>query len=629
MPPGPALALTLPLTPGPWPGAPAPGRLLDCPGLALARLALAWPLAVLAARRRRGRDGRPEARGAPRQVAVRRDSPAAPVSDSPSRSSADFAPGGVALGEALGRVAEGRPGGAVGLRGRRLEAGELSSQVALLLRGHRVELVAEVLEVVAGLLRVAVAVRIRLARGRARQRPAQRGQRRRPLFVRRVDLGANAGLDRAQLREVRVEVVRVFPQLASEVAQFCANLVRGSFASLPLAPRSSATFWIFSAWRSAALGTSLLLGDHRLSCGFGRIRDRARARSGGDRGRRPAAGRETARALNRAAGAERSDGRASRRWRRTNRRSPRPLRRGRRRPRRASLFRLGRRAGRRRERDRELEGARDPVAEAAFGVDGERGLPSRGGPGRRRPASPADPRPGWHRRSRPPPRGGQEPGAGPQDQLGDKDRGDGDPARRTMRRIHRRRAGAAAPARSASSDGSSGAPRSLRVGRDDRRSPGPARPAEAARAAANAHRSPRRVRAAAQVPATGGRDGLDGQQDEDDRQDEPGGHALRPDRVVRLPGAARRSAPDPPGWRRWDRIRRRVVASWPFGRGIPGIGTARPRRAEDDRRLGAVWLVTPVADGNGAPAPDAVASAHDVGLGDERVEVGDHVRRRP
>ena len=69
------------------------------------------------------------------------------------------------------------------------------------------------------LLGIAVAVRLGLAGRGARQRAAERRERRRALLVGRIELGADVGLDRSEAGEVRVEVVRALAQLAREVAQ--------------------------------------------------------------------------------------------------------------------------------------------------------------------------------------------------------------------------------------------------------------------------------------------------------------------------------------------------------------------------------------------------------------------------
>jgi hypothetical protein len=99
-------------------------------------------------------------------VAVTRRS--APLNDSPRRSSAALAPA-----QTLRGFAQGCARRAVGLRGRGFEFGQLSSEIALLLRRQPIELLAELLQVLARLLRIAVAVRLGLACRGARQGAAQ------------------------------------------------------------------------------------------------------------------------------------------------------------------------------------------------------------------------------------------------------------------------------------------------------------------------------------------------------------------------------------------------------------------------------------------------------------------------
>ena len=125
------------------------------------------------------------------------------------------------------------------------------------------------------------------------------------------------------------------------------------------------------------LADLLLLGDH----GVLRVREqRDRARAGGPPpGRRRPAGARGAAGTGRQAPC-RSSGRASRRWRRTNRSVSAASSSGSDASRRPDL--AGRRSRGVREGDRELERARHPVAEPALGVDRERRL--------------AEPRPGPH-----------------------------------------------------------------------------------------------------------------------------------------------------------------------------------------------------------------------------------------
>jgi hypothetical protein len=118
---------------------------------------------------------------------------------------------GVALGDALCRVAESGPGCAVRLARGRLHAGERLGDLASLGLGHLVELVTELLQVVGGLLRVAILVGILVPGGRPRQRAVERRERGRPLFVRRVQLGADVRLDRRDAGEVQLQVVGPVP----------------------------------------------------------------------------------------------------------------------------------------------------------------------------------------------------------------------------------------------------------------------------------------------------------------------------------------------------------------------------------------------------------------------------------
>ena len=142
-----------------------------------------------------------------------------PVSDSPSRSSAAFAPAVSPWARLWAASWSAVAAAPLGAAGGGLLLGELPGEVRLLLAGHLVELVAQVAQVLLRLLRVAVRVGALLPGRRARERAAQRGQRRGALLRRRVDLGADVALDRAELGEVHVEVARTIPELAGEVAE--------------------------------------------------------------------------------------------------------------------------------------------------------------------------------------------------------------------------------------------------------------------------------------------------------------------------------------------------------------------------------------------------------------------------
>ena len=80
---------------------------------------------------------------------------------------------GVTLRKALSGVAQCRAGRPVCLRSGRPKFGQLAGEIALLLRRQLVQPVAKTLEVVAGFLRIAVAVRLGLAGGGARQGSAE------------------------------------------------------------------------------------------------------------------------------------------------------------------------------------------------------------------------------------------------------------------------------------------------------------------------------------------------------------------------------------------------------------------------------------------------------------------------
>ena len=238
-----------------------------------------------------------------------------------------------------------------------------------------VELVAEVLEVVVRLLRISRGVRLRLAGGGARKRPAESGERRSALLIGRIDLGAHVGLDRSEARQVRVEVVRALAQLTREVAQLLgkpcprilgiASLVGQVFGD-PIDPLG------LSFGRLADL---LLLGDHGVlwvrEQRDGHEEERRQQGDGGRLAREPRSEQAGRRRADRAEGiaalaADESVGLGG------------------------LVGRLGRvqvRISRRRscgtrEGDGELERARHAVAERALRVDGERRL--------------ADPRAGSH-----------------------------------------------------------------------------------------------------------------------------------------------------------------------------------------------------------------------------------------
>jgi hypothetical protein len=167
-----ALALTLPLAltlalPLALPGAAgsrAPLGLTLSLTLALALLALALPSGV-------------------RQVAPRVLQPGGGLGEIPVRLDPCLCAGqgltqpvegrsctrGIALGQALRGVAQCCRRSTVGAGRGGAHLGELTSQLALLLGRQPVELLAELVEVLSGLLRVAVAVRLRVTGGRPGQ----------------------------------------------------------------------------------------------------------------------------------------------------------------------------------------------------------------------------------------------------------------------------------------------------------------------------------------------------------------------------------------------------------------------------------------------------------------------------
>ncbi len=184
----------------PWPVPALPARPRAALRLPLALLPCA--LGGLAGPRRRGRAAHPGAATPPptrsRFVATCCARPRS--APRPSRSRADLRAGRVALGQALGRVVERRA------RPRRRPARPspparpaAGRDRRCCSRRHLVELARPSSSRSSlGLLRVAVPVRVGLAGRGARQGAAQRRQRRRPLLVGRVDLGADVALDRAE-----------------------------------------------------------------------------------------------------------------------------------------------------------------------------------------------------------------------------------------------------------------------------------------------------------------------------------------------------------------------------------------------------------------------------------------------
>ena len=130
-----------------------PGLPWACPALALLPLALLPLTRRLPASVGEVAAGILQSRGRACEVARRGDAPVRARQRLAQPIQRRARPSRVALRQALGRVAQCRSGRAVRLRCRRLEAGQLAGELALLLGRQPVELVAEVLEVVARLLR--------------------------------------------------------------------------------------------------------------------------------------------------------------------------------------------------------------------------------------------------------------------------------------------------------------------------------------------------------------------------------------------------------------------------------------------------------------------------------------------
>ena len=147
----------------------------------------------------------------------------------------------VAAGQALDRVAQRLARGTRRLARLRLELGQLRGEIPLLLVAHAGEVVAGLMQILARLRWVTVRVLLRVARGGARERSRQRRERRRPLFVRRVQLGPNVAFERAHAGEVQVEVARPLAEPLRELAKILGDLRTGVGRSTPLPSRSFAT----------------------------------------------------------------------------------------------------------------------------------------------------------------------------------------------------------------------------------------------------------------------------------------------------------------------------------------------------------------------------------------------------
>jgi len=111
-----------------------------------------------------------------------------------------------------------------------LQLGQGGGQVLALLRRHLIEMVAELCEIVGRRLRIAVLVCIGLARCSPRQRPVERGQRRRFCLVARVDLRMERLFDRSETSEIGLQVLGMGTQLSRQVAkvgrELCSRIVR-------------------------------------------------------------------------------------------------------------------------------------------------------------------------------------------------------------------------------------------------------------------------------------------------------------------------------------------------------------------------------------------------------------------
>ena len=286
---------------------------------------------------------------------------------------------------------------------------------------------------------------------------AERRQRRRPLLVGRVDLGADVALDRAEPREVDVEVVG--PRRAAGAARSrssWASRVRGSSASLPLRLELLGELVESLGLPLRGLLDLLLLGDDRIL--------RVRQEQHRDEQEQPRRAAATGRSP-REPGSEQVGGRG-------------PQSRERHRPLPADeavglggLVEGGPSQGRASPSatpsgsGRPMPGSRPPARGRSR--PGRRGRPRRrprapsrratAGRGRRRPASRARRRAGWRRRRSAPHGDGDEPGDGPQDELRDDDAAPG--RSRPDGRCGAATAGGGAarrPARTASSAGPAG-----------------------------------------------------------------------------------------------------------------------------------------------------------------------------
>ena len=190
-------------------------------------LALLAALALLATRVREVPPGVLEAGGGARQVAVDPRALACALERIAEPAQGFLCALRVALGQARDRVAEGLPGGAVGLARGSLELGKLAPELVALGLGHLVDLVTQLVEILVRLLGIPVRVRLRVPGRRARQGARERGDRGRPLLVGGIELGPDVVLHRAQLGEVLVQVARVVAQPLGEVLELVGQLLAG------------------------------------------------------------------------------------------------------------------------------------------------------------------------------------------------------------------------------------------------------------------------------------------------------------------------------------------------------------------------------------------------------------------
>jgi hypothetical protein len=149
-----ALALALPL--------PLPAWLRAA--LALLPLPLTWSTLTLPAGVGEVTTGVLQARRGLGQIAVRPDVRLGPRHRFAEPVERRARAGGIALGEALCSFAQRRRGSTVRTGGRRLHLGKLAGELTLFVRRHLVEPVDQRLKVVMCLLRIALPVRVRVAR---------------------------------------------------------------------------------------------------------------------------------------------------------------------------------------------------------------------------------------------------------------------------------------------------------------------------------------------------------------------------------------------------------------------------------------------------------------------------------